>query len=121
MSLGTGALAVIGGTVVIIGFLTMSTGAIIAVQGYQQLSGIGVEALTGFASAFINVRIIAPAVAGIGLSATIGAGATAPAWRNAHLQEIDALDVMGVPSIAYLTSTRLMAGVLWRSHCTAWR
>src|SRR5262245_11465697 len=52
MSLGTGALAVIGGTVVIIGFLTMSTGAIIAVQGYQQLSGVGVEALTGFTSAF---------------------------------------------------------------------
>ncbi len=46
-------------------------------QGYQQLSGVGVEALTGFASAYLNVRIIAPVVAGIGLSATIGAGATA--------------------------------------------
>src|SRR5882757_2223349 len=112
MSLGTGALAVIGGTVVIIGFLTMSTGAIIAVQGYQQLSGIGVEALTGFASAFINVRIIAPAVAGIGLSATIGAGATAQLGAMRIAEEIDALEVMGVPSVAYLTSTRLVAGVL---------
>jgi phospholipid/cholesterol/gamma-HCH transport system permease protein len=44
MSLGQGALALIGGTVVIVGFLTLSTGAIIAVQGYNQLSGIGVEA-----------------------------------------------------------------------------
>ena len=35
MGLGTGALALIGGTVVIIGFLTLSTGALIAVQGYN--------------------------------------------------------------------------------------
>ena len=33
MGMGTGALAVIGGTVVIVGFLTLSTGALIAVQG----------------------------------------------------------------------------------------
>ena len=52
MSLGTGALAVIGGTIVIVGFLTLSAGALIAVQGYNQLAGIGVEALTGFVSAF---------------------------------------------------------------------
>lgn len=32
MSLGTGALAVIGGTVVIVGFLTISTGALVAVR-----------------------------------------------------------------------------------------
>src|SRR5207244_2305298 len=38
MGLGTGALAVIGGTVVIVGFLTLSTGALIAVQGYNTLS-----------------------------------------------------------------------------------
>ena len=56
MSLGVAALAVIGGTVVIVGFLTLSTGALIAVQGYNQLSGIGVEALTGFMSAYLNVR-----------------------------------------------------------------
>ena len=46
MGLGTGALAVIGGTVVIIGFLTLSTGALIAVQGYNTLSNVGIEALT---------------------------------------------------------------------------
>ena len=48
MGMGTGALAVIGGTVVIVGFLTLSTGALIAVQGYNTLSDVGVEALTGF-------------------------------------------------------------------------
>ena len=38
MGLGTGALAVIGGTVAIVGFLTLSTGALVAVQGYNQFS-----------------------------------------------------------------------------------
>ncbi|MCW2627932.1 ABC transporter permease [Mycobacterium sp.] len=112
MSLGSGALAVIGGTVVIVGFLTLSTGAIIAVQGYNQLSGIGVEALTGFLSAYVNVRIIAPAVAGIGLAATIGAGATAQLGAMRIAEEIDALEVMGIRSIAYLASTRVIAGVV---------
>ena len=48
MGMGTGALAVIGGTVGIIGFLTLTTGALVAVQGYDTLSNVGVEALTGF-------------------------------------------------------------------------
>ena len=61
MGLGTAALAMVGGTVVIVGFLTMTTGALVAVQGYNQFArSVGVEALTGFASAFFNVRLIAP-------------------------------------------------------------
>ncbi len=112
MSLGTGALAVIGGTVVIVGFLTLSTGAVIAVQGYNQLSGVGVEAMTGFISAYVNVRIIAPAVAGVGLTATIGAGTTAQLGAMRIADEIDALEVMAVRSVAYLVTTRVVAGVV---------
>jgi phospholipid/cholesterol/gamma-HCH transport system permease protein len=112
MSLGTGALALIGGTVVIVGFLTLSAGALIAVQGYNLLAGVGVEALTGFISAYLNVRIIAPLNAGIGLAATIGAGATAQLGAMRISEEIDALEVMGIRAIAYLASTRVVAGVL---------
>lgn len=112
MSLGTGALAVIGGTVVIVGFLTLSSGALIAIQGYNSLAGIGVEALTGFVSAYVNVRIIAPLVAGIGLAATIGAGATAQLGAMRINEEIDALEVMGIQSIPYLASTRVIGGVI---------
>ena len=112
MSLGTGALAIIGGTVVIIGFLTLSAGALIAVQGYHSLSNIGVEALTGFVSAYLNVRLIAPLIAGIGLAATIGAGATAQLGAMRISEEIDALEVIGIRSIAYLASTRVVAGII---------
>jgi phospholipid/cholesterol/gamma-HCH transport system permease protein len=112
MSLGTGALAIIGGTVVIVGFLTLSTGALVAVQGYNQFANVGVEALTGFASAFFNVRLIAPVIAGIALAATIGAGATAQLGAMRINEEIDALEVIGVRSVAYLASNRLIAGVV---------
>ena len=112
MSLGTGALAVIGGTVVIVGFLTLSTGALVAVQGYNQFANVGVEALTGFASAFFNVRLIAPVIAGIALAATIGAGATAQLGAMRINEEIDALEVMGVRAVAYLASNRVVAGVV---------
>lgn len=112
MSLGTGALAVVGGTIVIVGFLTLSAGALIAVQGYNTLAGVGVEALTGFTSAYLNVRIIGPLTTGIGLAATIGAGATAQLGAMRIAEEIDALEVMGVRSIAYLASTRLLAGMI---------
>ncbi|WP_099022316.1 ABC transporter permease [Mycolicibacterium palauense] len=112
MSMGTGALAIVGGTVVIVGFLTLSTGALVAVQGYNQFANVGVEALTGFASAFFNVRLIAPVIAGIALAATIGAGATAQLGAMRINEEIDALEVMGVRSVAYLASNRVLAGVI---------
>jgi len=112
MGLATGALAIIGGTVAIVGFLTVSTGALVAVQGYNQFSEIGVEALTGFASAFFNVRLIAPATTAIALSATIGAGATAQLGAMRINEEIDALEVIGIRSIAYLASSRVIAGVI---------
>src|SRR5918998_593859 len=63
ISMGAGTLAMIGGTVVIVGFLTLAAGGTLAVQGYSSLGNIGIEALTGFLAAFINVRISAPVIA----------------------------------------------------------
>jgi phospholipid/cholesterol/gamma-HCH transport system permease protein len=112
MGMGSGALAVIGGTVAIVGFLTLCTGALIAAQGYNTLSNVGIEALTGFLGAFLNVRFIAPATAGVALAATIGAGATAQIGAMRINEEIDALEVMGIRPIIYLASTRIVAGVV---------
>ena len=58
------------------------------------------------------MRLIAPLVAGIGLAATIGAGATAQLGAMRINEEIDALEVMGIRSIPYLASTRVIAGVI---------
>lgn len=112
ISLGTGALALIGGPVVIIAFLTLFSGGTIAVQGFASLGNVGIEALTGFFAAFVNVRIAAPVTAGIGLAATIGAGSTARLGAMRISEEIDALDAMAIRSVPYLVSTRVMAGVI---------
>lgn len=112
MGLGAGALIIIGGTVAIVGFLTVTTGALVAVQGFNDLSEIGVEAFTGFVSAYFNVRLIAPATTAIALSATIGAGATAQLGAMRINDEIDALEVMSIRSVAFLASSRVIAGLL---------
>ncbi len=112
MSLGTGALAVIGGTVVVVTFLNLSTGAIVAAQGYNQFSQLGVEALTGFASAFLVTRLVSLGTAVIAFAATLGAGATAQLGAMRINEEIDALEVMGIRSVAYLASTRVAAATI---------
>lgn len=112
MSMGTGALAVIGGTVAVITFCNISTGAIVAAQGFNQFSELGVEALTGFGSAFLFTRLIGLGTAVIAFSATLGAGATAQLGAMRINDEIDALEVMGIRSVAYLASTRVAASII---------
>lgn len=112
ISMGAGTLAMIGGTVVIVGFLTLATGGVLAIQGYSSLGNIGIEALTGFLAAFINVRISAPIVAGIGLAATFGAGVTAQLGAMRINEEVDALEAMAIRPVEYLVSTRIVAGMV---------
>jgi phospholipid/cholesterol/gamma-HCH transport system permease protein len=112
IGMGTGAMAVVGGTAAIVGFVTLSGSSLIAIQGFATLGNIGVEAFTGFFSALINVRIAAPVVTGISLAATVGAGATAELGAMRISEEIDALEVMGINSISYLASTRIIAGLV---------
>ena len=112
ISMGTGTLAMIGGTVAIVGFLTLAAGGTLAIQGYSSLGNIGIEALTGFLASFINVRIAAPVVAGIGLAATFGAGVTAQLGAMRIAEEIDALEAMAIRSVEFLVSARIVAGMI---------
>ncbi|MCD2107910.1 ABC transporter permease [Rhodococcus erythropolis] len=112
ISMGTGLLAAVGGSVVIMGFLTMFAGATVAVQGFQSLGNIGVDALTGFLSSYVNVRVVSPITAGVGLAATIGAGTTAQLGAMRISEEVDALEVMAIRSLPYLVGTRILAGII---------
>ncbi|HEX6074051.1 MAG TPA: ABC transporter permease [Micromonosporaceae bacterium] len=110
ISFGTGALAVIGGTVGVIVFITFFTGTEVGLQGYQALNQLGSSAFTGFVSAYFNTREISPLVAGLALSATVGCGFTAQLGAMRINEEVDALEVMGVPSLPFLVTTRMIAG-----------
>jgi phospholipid/cholesterol/gamma-HCH transport system permease protein len=112
VSLGTGALAVVGGTVGVIAFLAFFTGTEVGLQGYSALNQLGSAAFTGFVSAYFNTREIAPLVAGLALAATVGCGFTAQLGAMRISEEIDALEVMGIPSLPFLVTTRMIAGFI---------
>jgi phospholipid/cholesterol/gamma-HCH transport system permease protein len=112
VTFGTGALAVIGGTVGVITFLSFFTGTEVGLQGYAALNQLGTGAFTGFVSAYFNTREIAPLVAGLALSATVGCGFTAQLGAMRISEEIDALEVMAVPSLPFLVTSRLIAGFI---------
>jgi phospholipid/cholesterol/gamma-HCH transport system permease protein len=110
VSLGRGALAVIGGTVGVLAFLTFFTGTEVGLQGYAALNQLGTSNFVSFLSAYFNTREIAPLVSALALSATVGAGFTAQLGAMRISEEVDALEVMGVPSLPFLVTTLMLAG-----------
>jgi phospholipid/cholesterol/gamma-HCH transport system permease protein len=112
VSLGTGGLAVIGGSVAIVAFMTFFVGTEVGLQGYTALNQIGTAAFSGFISSYANTRELAPIVSALALSATVGCGFTAQLGAMRISDEIDALEVMAVPSLPFLVTTRLIAGMI---------
>ncbi|MFD4264610.1 MlaE family ABC transporter permease [Rhodococcus sp. NPDC058481] len=110
VTFGSGALAVIGGTIGVIVMMSGFTGVVVGLQGYAALEQLGSSVLTGFLSAYVNTREIAPLVAALALSATVGCGFTAQLGAMRISEEIDALEVMAVPSVPFLVTTRMIAG-----------
>lgn len=110
VTFGTGALAVLGGTIGVMVGMTLFTGTVVGMQGYTALNQIGTASFTGFISAYFNTREVAPLVAGLALSATVGCGFTAQLGAMRISEEVDALEVMAVRSIPFLVTTRVIAG-----------
>lgn len=110
VSFGAGALAVIGGTIGVMVGMSLFVGTVVGMQGYAALDQIGTATLNGFISAYFNTREIAPLVAALALSATVGSGFTAQLGAMRINEEVDAMTVMAVPPIPYLVTTRVIAG-----------
>ena len=112
VTLGSGSLAVIGGTVGVITAMCFFTGTEVGLQGYAALNQLGTAAFSGFVSAFFNTREIAPLVAAIALAATVGCGFTAQLGAMRISEEVDALEVMAIPSMPFLVTTRIIGGLI---------
>ena len=109
---GTGALALIGGSVVIVASITFFAGAVAAAQGFESSSSIGVGSLSPLLAAFFTARLSTPLLAGVALAVTLGAATTSQLGAMRISEEIDALEVMAIPSLPYLASTRVAAGMI---------
>ena len=112
VAFGAGALTMIAGTAGVIAFMAFFAGTEVGIQGYASLSQIGVGKFTAFISAFFNTREVAPLVASIALAATVGCGYTARLGAMRISEEVDALESMGIPSIPFLVTTRMIGGFI---------
>ena len=112
ITFGRGGLTFIAGTVGVIAFLAFFAGTEVGIQGYASLSQLGVAKFSAFISAYFNTREVAPLVSSIALAATVGCGYTARLGAMRISEEIDALEVMGVPSLPFLVTTRMIAAFI---------
>jgi phospholipid/cholesterol/gamma-HCH transport system permease protein len=112
VALGRGALVLVAGTLGIIVFEVLAVGSVVGLVGYQGLKQVGIQPYVGFLSAYFNTREVAPLIASNALVATVGAGFTAQLGAMRISEEIDAVEVMAIPSIPYLVSTRVIASFI---------
>lgn len=112
VTFGAGGLSVIAGTVGVIAFLAFFAGTEVGIQGYASLNQLGVAKFSAFISAYFNTREVAPLISSIALAATVGCGYTARLGAMRISEEIDALEVMGIPSIPFLITTRMIAAFI---------
>ena len=112
VALGRGALVLVAGTLGIIVFEVLAVGSVVGLVGYQGLKQVGIQPYVGFLSAYFNTREVAPLIAANALVATVGAGFTAQLGAMRISEEIDAVEVMAIPSIPFLVSTRVIASFL---------
>src|SRR5438552_4316131 len=112
MTIGVGALIVGAGTFFVIFAMSFFTGTQVGLEGFQGLSQIGAQSFVGLVSSWANTREITPLVAGVALAAQVGTSFTAELGAARISEEIDALEVMAVPSLTYMVATRIWAAII---------
>jgi len=112
ITIGVGAIVMGAGMFFVIFSMSFFTGTQVGLEGFQGLQQIGAEAFVGLVSSWANTREITPLVAGVALAAQVGAGYTAELGAARISEEIDALEVMAIPSMVYMVATRIWAALL---------
>jgi phospholipid/cholesterol/gamma-HCH transport system permease protein len=109
---GAGATVVGGGMIFVIFTMAFFVGTEVGLQGYTGLESIGAQSFMGLVGSFANVREITPVIAATALAAQCGSAFTAELGAMRISEEIDALEVMGIGSFAYLVCTRVVAALI---------
>lgn len=112
MTWGRGAVIVGGGTVPVLAILGIAIGGGVGIQGFTALNLVGMGPLTGIISAFANTRELAPIAAAIGFAAQAGCRMTAEIGSMRISEEIDAIESLGIKSIPFVVTTRIIAGAV---------
>jgi phospholipid/cholesterol/gamma-HCH transport system permease protein len=100
------------GSVLIIVTMGFLTGASCGIAGGAISRAVGAGIAGPIFSAFCTTREVVPFIFGFIVAAKIGGGFVAQLGTARVTEEVDAMEVMGVPSITFMVSTRLMAAIL---------
>lgn len=100
------------GSAVVIWMLMFFVGLQCGIEGAYSLRAFGAPAYAGVFTAWCDLREIAPYAFGYMMCAKVGTGIVAEIGAMRINDEIDALEVMGIDSVLFLGSTRLLASWL---------
>lgn len=100
---GAAGVAVVGGVALVT--------AVLACVPALGAGPIDPAAVSGVLTGYAGTREIAPLVAAVALSATLGCRYTAELGAARASQEAESIEAMGLRALPYLVSTRLLAGV----------
>ena len=99
---------ILGSTIVIWG-LVFILGLQCGIEGAYFNRSVGAPAYAGVFAAWCDLREVIPYAFGYMLAAKVGTGIVAELGAMRISDEIDALEVMGVPPVTFLAATRLLA------------
>lgn len=105
------------------GILALGSSLVIVLMAFLMGSACGLEASAatralgggssiGVFTAFCSTREVVPFIFGFILAAKVGCGIVAELGSMRVREEVDAIEVMGIPAVSYLVSTRLVAAML---------
>ncbi|MGW5575190.1 MlaE family ABC transporter permease [Nocardia thailandica] len=112
MTWGSGSVIVGGGTVPMMIVLGVAMGGSVAVESFATLDMLGMGPVTGLISAYATTRELAPIAAAIGFAAQAGCRMTAEIGSMRISEEIDAIEALGLRSIPFVVTTRVIAGAI---------
>jgi phospholipid/cholesterol/gamma-HCH transport system permease protein len=100
------------GSLLVIVAISFMAGATCGIEGAALSQALGVGIAAPIFSAFCTTREVVPFVFGFIVAAKIGGGIVAQLGAMRVNEEVDAMEVMGVSSIVYLVSTRMLAALV---------
>ncbi len=100
------------GSALVIWGLAFILGLTCGIEGAYFSRSVGAPAQAGVFSAWCDLREVMPYAFGYMMSAKVGTGLVAEIGAMRISDEIDALEVMGISSLTFLCSTRLLAAWL---------
>ncbi len=102
----------VAGSVLVIVFISFIAGASCGIAAEAIGQAIGASIAGPLFSSFCTAREVVPFVFGFIVAAKVGGGIVAQLGAMRVNEEVDALEVMGIPSITYLVSTRMAAAAI---------